>query len=207
MVISLFVHDDKIWVLGGIDAAFNFYADIWSSTDSGLTWTEVSPTDTHWAGRSYHQSFIHDDKIWILGGTILDGTVNHTNDIWSSADSGLTWTEVSPIETHWSGRSGHQSFVHDDKIWVLGGYDGNSYKNDIWTSADSGITWKEVSPTETHWSGRSGHQSFVYDDKIWVLGGYVGNSFNESAIVDYRNDIWSSADGGVTWEEVIPSFY
>ena len=111
-----------------------------------------------WAPRTVYQAFIYDDKIWILAGN--NGTSNYQNDIWSSADSGLTWDEVSPTATHWSSRIGHQSFVYDDKIWVLGGFGDNSYKNDIWGSADSGLTWTEVSPSETHWSSRIGHQSF-----------------------------------------------
>ena len=191
-----FVYDDKMWILGGQgvqDETSTNKNDIWTSADGGVTWTPVSITGTHWSGRRGHQSFVYNDKIWILGG--YDGT--YKNDIWTSADGGIIWTPVSVTGAHWSGRRGHQSFVYNDKIWVLGGEDDSNSKNDIWTSTDEGITWTPVSVTGAHWSGRYSHQSFVYNDKIWVLGGI--DPFT-------RDDIWVSADSsGTTWTNVSPS--
>ena len=80
----------------------------------------------------------------------------------------------------WSPRYGHEAFVYDDKIWVIGG-ESQEVKNDIWYSDDKGNNWKEVSPAtdSTKWAIRFGHQSFVYDNKIWVLGG-TGDFFDNS---------------------------
>ena len=88
-------------------------------------------------------------------------------------------------------RSSHTSVVFDDKIWVIGGYDGVSHLNDVWQSTD-GITWTQVT-AEAPFHKRSGHTSVVFDDKIWVIGGYTG--------VDYLRDIWQSTDGE-TWIKI-----
>jgi len=80
----------------------------------------------------------------------------------------------------------HTSVVFDNRIWVLGGYDG-SYRNDVWYSSD-GVNWY-CATENAPWSGRSGHTSVVFDNKIWVLGGYDGS---------YRNDVWYSSDG-INW--------
>ena len=182
-----FVYEDKIWVLGGQQNTIAGVQsqkplnEIWTIKNKGSNSTEVSVTGSYWlTGRYLHQSFVYDNKIWILGG--FDGDDSRKNDIWNSADGGVTWSEVSPINTYWSARSGHQAFVYDNKIWVLGGFDSGN-KNDIWNSADGGVTWNEVSPNGTHWSARNTHQSFVYDDKIWVMGGEDDNG--------YTNDIWT----------------
>ena len=200
-----FVYDDKIWVLGGWDDnTDNLINDIWTTTDGGTNWTKIplASGTTKWSARFEHQSFVYDDKIWVLGGWDADN--NRENDIWISDDKGTNWTEIPLASgtTKWSGRREHQSFVYDDKIWVLGGIDaGNNNKNDIWTSTDGGTNWSHIplASGTTKWSARGHHQSFGYDDKIWVLGGYDNNSS--------KNDIWTSSDGGATWEEVIPSFY
>ena len=185
-----FAYNNKIWVLGGSSTPQN---DIWTSADSGITWTEVSPTETHWAVRREHQAFVHNDKMWVLGGFVVNFSVG--NDIWSSADNGLTWAEVSPTETHWAGRARYQAFSYNDKMWVLGGFDG-SKKDDIWASADNGATWTEITPTGTHWSPRQSHQAFAYNDKMWVLGGSDDSK---------TNDIWTSADNGTNWTPVSPT--
>ena len=79
--------------------------------------------------------------------------------------------------------------VADDKLWVLGGNDGN-YEDDVWYSTD-GVSWNEATPA-ANWSGRHGHSSAIFKDgQIWVLGGYNGS---------YLNDVWYSADGG-NWDQ------
>ena len=110
-----------------------------------------------------------------------------TTEVTNPIHDGSSWTRV--IESaSWSDRSYHASVVFDNKMWVLGGYDGSSYLNDIWSSAD-GISWTQAT-ANAPWSDRRIHTSLVFDNKMWVLGGHVGSI--------YLNDVWSSPDG-ITW--------
>ena len=194
------VFDDKMWVLGGSDGSRK--NDVWWSGD-GANWkTEV------WPSRAYASAVVFKSKMWILGGH--DGS--YKNDVWSSSD-GVTWTNANargpavdpatdPVtyRSHWSARGEHAAVVFNDKMWVLGGYDG-SRKNDVWSSSD-GANWTNanargpaVEPAtdpvtyRSHWSARYGHTTMVFDNKIWVLGGYDGEGS------DYKNDVWWSSDG------------
>ena len=97
----------------------------------------------------------------------------------------MTWTQAT-ANAKWSRRDGHTSVVFDNKIWVLGGYDGKYYRNDVWYSSD-GENWTRATKN-AGWSGRYGHTSVVFDNKIWVLGGYDGS---------YRNDVWYSTGIGI----------
>ncbi|MBI5554451.1 MAG: prepilin-type N-terminal cleavage/methylation domain-containing protein [Elusimicrobia bacterium] len=144
-----------------------------------------------WSGSTgRHTSLVYDNKMWVIGG--FNGTdyqtgVWYTNDL-NLAD-GQTWTQVTTNPSGWPGRKGHTSLVYDNKIWVLGGYDG-VYKNDVRYSAD-GINW--IQATNTAWStGREGHTALVYDNKMWVIGGSNGS---------FLNEIWYSTDGQ-TWTQV-----
>lgn len=78
-----------------------------------------------------------------------------------------------------SGRGNHTSVVFNDKIWVVGGWDGISRKNDVWSSP-VGVTWTQVT-TSAPFLGRTAHTSLVFDNKIWVIGG--GGT--------YLNDVWA----------------
>lgn len=49
---------------------------------------------------------------------------------------GETWTQATPA-AGWTGRNNFKSVVLDDKIWVMGGYDGQN-RNDVWYS--TGVT-------------------------------------------------------------------
>ena len=197
-----FVHDDKLWVLGGLNFYFGTYGldDIWTSADGGVNWVEVvvNTNSEMWSVRNEHQAFFYDNKLWVLGG--YDSVKK--NDIWTSADGGTNWSEISIPSggSRWSGRQGHQSFVHDDKLWVLGGNTISSENNDIWTSADGGTNWSQVSVNGNQWSKRHRFQAFSYDDKLWVLGGLDN-------VNNYKNDIWYSADNGTNWVEIVHENY
>lgn len=93
-------------------------------------------------------------------------------------------TEDAAFPPRW----GHTITAFDDKLWVIGGYDGTSY-NDVWYSTD-GKTWTEATSSAA-FSPRWEHSTVVYDNKLWVIGGHDGDS---------TNDVWYSSDG-VTWTE------
>ena len=190
-----FAYDDKLWVLGGQGESSGRLNDIWTSSNQGINWQQV-PASGHWSKSYSHQSFSYQDKFWTLGGFgIASGQAanSYRNDIWTSADGGSTWSEITVSESQWAVRLGHQAFAYNDKLWVLGGGNINHF-NDIWTSSDGGSTWSEVTVSGQQWAERSIHQAFAYDDKLWVLGGW-------DDITSY-DDIWTSADGGTNWSEI-----
>merc|ERR1711966_316455 len=88
-VLSRIYHDDGNFFKSSSDgtklAAVVNYGNIWTSTDSGATWTEITSTG--------------DAKYWYAitssgDGTKLAATVDDGN-IWTSTDSGATWTEIT----------------------------------------------------------------------------------------------------------------
>ena len=88
---------------------------------------------------------------------------------------------------NFSPRTNHQVRLFNDRLWLIGGWDGDNHKNDIWSSVD-GINWIEETPAAA-FSERNDHQIEVFENKLWLMGGY-GDSFN--------NDIWFSSDG-INW--------
>ena len=166
-----FGYDGAMYVLGGRDSS-GVINDIWTSTDNGTNWAKIMVTnDTHWTGGLECQAFAYDDKLWVLGGRSAYNGSSMKNEIWYSDDKGTNWSQVVVNDaTYWASRYGHQSFVYDDKIWVMGG--DNGFKiNDIWYSTNKGTNWTEVDVQGEHWIIRRWFQAFPYDNKLWVLGG------------------------------------
>ena len=151
---------------------------------------------SRWSPRLSHQSFVHDDKVWVLGGTETGSDDSRLNDIWTSSDGGVNWQKVTTVGTIWSARSGHQAFAYNQKLWVVGGDNGNTRLNDIWTSSDGGVNWQQVTTVGTIWSARTTHQAFPYNEKLWVIGGLDNGTLN---------DVWTSSDEGINWQKVTPT--
>jgi N-acetylneuraminic acid mutarotase len=102
----------------------------------------------------------------------------------------LAWINVDAT-AHWTPRSGHAALVFENKMWILGGRDGEGPKNDVWYSTN-GANWTLATAT-TQWSPREEHSSVVFDNRMWVIGGS-----------GRRNDVWSSSDG-IDWNQVTSS--
>ena len=86
--------------------------------------------------------------------------------------------------------------VFDNKIWMLGGYDGKRYYNDVWNSAD-GVQWNRV-VENAPWSPRNIGVVTVFNNKLWLMGGGVIDGDGAGNPDSYK-EVWLSSDG-VTWK-------
>lgn len=186
---STVVFNGKIWVMGGVDNTFTHFNDVWSSTD-GVNWTQETAA-APWPARTLHASVVFNNEIWVLGG--LNYLAGEYGDVWSSPD-GVNWTQHAATGQtgHWSARTGLQTVVFNNRLWVLGGLGlmSSSVLNDVWSSVD-GVNWVQES-TAAGWSGRGIGDSVVFDNRMWMLGG------SDLTLNNGKNDVWSSTDG-VNW--------
>jgi len=164
--------------------------------ESSMNWISITPSAS-FSKRWGHTSVIFDDgegeKIWIIGGRISNWTLK--NDVWCSID-GVNWIQKTS-NAEFSPRSYHSSIVFKNKMWVIGGWDGNR-KNDVWCS-DNGITWTLITAS-AGFSPRNGQSNIIFDDgdgeKLWIIAGTEdGND---------KNDVWYSTDG-LSWTLKTPS--
>ncbi|MFD1613982.1 Kelch repeat-containing protein [Gelatiniphilus marinus] len=184
---SLVVFKNKLWLIGGSGAtsSIGMLNDVWY-TENGNEWHEAT-SNAPFSKRYGHQSFVFNDKIWVVGGYAY-ATGGHRNDIWSSND-GIGWIEETS-NAEFSKRNGFSINIFNNKIWLIGGGSNEGALNDVWQS-ENGINWKKIN-TKTIFSKRSGFSAIVYDNKLWVFGGVSQND-------GLRNDIWYSSDG-VSWK-------
>ena len=176
--------------------------NIWTSTDSGETWTSRASTQ-NWHGITSSSD-----------GTKLAAVVWDGN-IWTSTDYGASWNEVKPTEsTTWTWRSITSS---SDGIKLAAVVQGGN----IWTSTDFGETWtSRASPGKwrdiTSSSDGTKLAATVYNGNIWtswdsgetwtsrattqIWEGITSSSDGTKlAAVVQGGNIWTSTDSGETW--------
>lgn len=172
----------KLWLLGGADhrdskyTTDSFLNDVWSS-DDGLNWTQVTAA-APWSPRSYPRIAIFNDEMYLLGGE------SHA-DVWKSSN-GKDWTQLTE-DAPWggAGREGYGALAFADKLWVFGGFVGDSRNgvNDVWYS-DDGVTWTRQAE-HAPWTPRD-PIAIVYKDKLWLFAGkYTGSEDS------WNGDIWT----------------
>lgn len=109
----------------------------------------------------------------------------------------VCWERVAETAP-WSGRDSMGHFVHEDAIWLLGGYTPERV-NDVWRSPDA-VTWERTTPAAP-WLPRNVPVAVSFLDRMWILGGAY-------AVADEPrrklNDVWVS-DDGAAWACVTES--
>ncbi len=153
----------------------------------------LATSSTGWAERIDHTSVIFNNKMWVLGGLFYDdvtSTASRYNDVWCSSD-GIDWEQID-ASADWSERSVHTSVVFNDRMYVLGGYDGSA-KNDVWYSGN-GSHWVEVS-SAAPWEARYNHTSNIFSNKILVIGG-VGRNPSGPGVAPTFADVWTTSGHG-----------
>jgi hypothetical protein len=171
---QLFSHHDTVWV---------FHTDgNWFSAD-GKFWRKSALPNAidNLAFLDYIQ---FNGAIWGLGhfeGNIETYTLK--NHIYQTQDL-KRWTTVSK-QSNLPLRYFYHPFVFQDKLWIIGGENGDTQFADIWNSAD-GIYWQKVKD-KLPFGKRSNSQVVTLENRLYLL----------------NNDVWSS-DDGLNWQQETP---
>ena len=129
------------------------------------------------------------NQLWLVGGSSSDPR-NISNQVWSYSPASGKWSQRP--DALWTRRMGHACVVHNNRLWVLGGFgeDGNALK-EVWSCGVNG-DWKQH--TTALWPARCMHAAIAYDGKMWVYGGVT------EPFADPLQDMWKSSNGD-NWEE------
>ena len=186
------VVQNKIYVIGGYNIGLNEVYD--TETD---TWTTKASMLTPRGGICTN---VVDGKIYVIGGAFSGANAGadvfyDVNEVYDPATD--TWTIKAPAATP---VAGYASAVIDNKIYVIGGYNGsaNVDLNQIYDPETD--TWSNGAPIPKIVSGASaGATTGVSAPKrIFVIGGvhFYYFDFFETAdftqIYDPESDVWST---------------
>lgn len=167
-----------MWILGGFNGR-EATAEIWRSTD-GLVWTRVV-NRAPWSPRAGAKAVVFQDRLYMLGGGIIDGA--QANDVWSSADGSSWRRETEQIAPE---RPMGTPIVFDGKLWLVGANRSGAFSSAMAVSND-GKTWRaQVAP----WSPRGGVAVWTDGRNLYVTGGKYSYVKNGETVFVYSNDVW-----------------
>jgi hypothetical protein len=123
-------------------------------------------------GRAAHSSVAHNGYIYVIGGT--DGSTQYDLDdvLYTSinTDGSLyNWQSTTNLPV---GRSNHTSFIHEDRLYVIGGWDATVRFADIDFTGQLGVWDSTVALPEA----RLAHATVIYNNFVYVLGGYTNSA-------------------------------
>ncbi|PTN31440.1 hypothetical protein C6366_18115, partial [Desulfonatronum sp. SC1] len=148
-----------------------------------------------WEARTGHGLVALPDGEIVLMGGWADA---NTNEVWLSEDKGESWTRMTD-NAGWSPRGYFAAeALHDGSIVIMGGHSGINPPElgDVWRSTDNGATWTQLTDAAP-WGPRSSHSSALLPNgDILLMGGQIPDHPGSA------NDVWSSSDGGATWNLV-----
>lgn len=116
--------------------------DVWKSI-GGREWVPVTLSAPWPPRKRFGATMDAAGKMYITGGVDVEGT-SGLNDMWTSADQGLTWTPVA-LASPWTGRYSF-GFVRmpggtrEGRLLLMGGSNGRA-QHDVWASDDEGQNW------------------------------------------------------------------
>lgn len=139
--------------------------------------------------RMQHKSVIHRGNLYVAmgyNGVTRLGDMFFTNNArnWNYVTS-LTDTKGNII----AGRESFGLVSHNEKVYLLGGYDGTNSYSHVYETTDM-VRWKKLQ--DAPWSGRYGFVALSFDERLWVIGGIAAGV--------RLNDVWWTRDG-VTWRQ------
>lgn len=195
---------------------------VYTSADSGKTWTERRPTGAD------------EDKDWYSVASDADGSVYlasvYGGRIYLSTDSGVTWNEKQPAGA--SNYNWRQLACDSDGSVLIGCI----YQGRLWMSVDSGANWTEPRPkgdangnwrwvacdgdgsvivaceesgrvyvstdTGANWNER--RPTGVDENKNWYQCAVSSTDGSVIIACSYVGRLWRSTNSGVDWTELDP---
>lgn len=119
----------------------------------------------------------------------------------------LQWLRATST-VPWQARDAHALVAFRDKLWLLGGLNGDGFVRgkgveywkaphfaEVWLSAD-GSSWELVT-AKAPWGERRSAEVEIFKNNLWLIGGWVKSR-------GYHSDVWFSEDG-LSWAEATSS--
>jgi hypothetical protein len=160
-----------------------------ASSSSTQPWLPVHFASRSPGSRVFPSAVVHEDSLYIFGGH--DGGV-YRNDLLVFNLETRVWLldqEVSGGGP--SPRDAHAAVVHDEWMYVFGGYDSKRYLNDFHRYHFESSTWSTVTYSGGAPSPRGGHTAVVHADEMLVFGGCDGwNYFNDLFKFSFGSEQW-----------------
>ncbi|EPX70876.1 cell end marker Tea1 [Schizosaccharomyces octosporus yFS286] len=140
---------------------------------SSLRWQKASVSGARPSGRYGHTLSTLGSRVWLFGGRLLDYYFNDLVffDLNKLNTQESRWELASVVNDPPPARAGHVAISYSDKLYIIGGTDGQTYYNDVWCFHPKQSAWSKVETFGHPPPPRAGHSASIIDDVVYVFGG------------------------------------
>ncbi|GMH33676.1 hypothetical protein BSKO_01510 [Bryopsis sp. KO-2023] len=202
------VGTDKFIVIGGFGGEFEL-GDVqmatlsWKEADSTrsggpcVVWTEVNANGPRFSGRSHHSAEYHrkSNHVCVFGG--YQTSFGCLNETWVLDMGRQKWKQIPQVlRGEPPPRRGHASVIVGDRMYIQGGFDGDTHSCDLFVFDMLLHKWTEIEPKGAVPCGRRSHAIEAINDTCIVMhGGFDGKEILDDVFV-LRLDthIWTKVD-------------
>ncbi len=187
--------DGRLWGVT-VDSADLDHMEIWYSDDDGDSWTESKddvPADTSrmWKIITHPTD---PNRIAAFGG---DGGSQEDPRLWFTTTRGTTWNQNDVANLLSAGHMRHDVIQLQSNRFVMTGWLNGTANFAVWTSDDNGAAW-----TLAQDFGLTGAQGLVLGPVGEPTGTRLYVLVVDKTGSPWKNEIWESPDGGLTWADI-----
>lgn len=102
-------------------------------------------------------------RVYVPGGKLATGQITGVLEVYDPAQD--RWTTLAPLPEP---RAGYSLGTVEGKLYLLGGWDGASFRSEVWQYNPDDNTWRERTPLPT---ARANGATSVFEREIYVIGG------------------------------------
>ena len=213
---TIVTYQDSLYVFGG-DNSKSMLNDLLRFDVKEKSWGRALVNGVLPAPRYHHSAVVHESSMFVFGGYTGDihsnSNLTNRNDLWEYKFNTGQWIEWKscgirkPVP-----RSAHGAVVHDGKLILFAGYDGNVRLNDMWqislvggpspaspvaheaasSAVSNGRFWEEIK-----FSGESpptccNFPVAVAKDSMFVFSGSIGAKITNSLFqYHFKSKTWT----------------
>ena len=193
---------DSIYIFGGSNdttselPSQNGLNDMISFNITEWEWRVITPQTKPPAPRYNHTAVVYQNSMMVFGGFSNETNKNDVHQFRFDQQVWTPWVHICGQQPN--PRSANCAFVHDDHMWIFGGYDGRNKLNDMWMLPldEKEPTWTKVEQLGQIHPPVLHAVCAVIDDKLYTFSGLAGAVFS--------NDILSFNLTTKTWSIVLP---
>jgi len=148
--------------------------------------------------RLWSSTVVFNDKLYMYGGHITGDQSNLIssvkNDLYQYDFVLKKWESM---EHQMGCKTEHKCVLHDNSLWIVGGYNGFDYTNEIYCYNPITKTSGLVQAFGEKFAPRSALTAIVWRDKMYIFGGWNGFSriwYNDIYEFDFERKHWTKLE-------------
>uniref|UniRef100_A0A0R3S182 Kelch domain-containing protein n=1 Tax=Elaeophora elaphi TaxID=1147741 RepID=A0A0R3S182_9BILA len=177
---SAVVVDDLMFMFGGFEEhSQRFSQETYAYNFKQKKWYEVKTTGELPQWRDFHTACVIKKKMYIFGGrSDLHGALHSSRDYYSDILKVLNlktgrWEDPKVTGDCPCGRRSHSAWVHNNKMYIFGGYLGteNRHLNELHEFDPTTSCWHRLKPFGIGPSPRRRQCAVVVGERVFLFGG------------------------------------